>query len=122
MSASSITATQYSPASFRPQPTDASVAAPAMQSKAPTAALRVPCRATKPPSHSGSGLFSTGRSVTKTDPTNATMISSCRTDSTMKPGALGVVARIAEIVEHQVHGQQGRNVPEVERHCTRVAD
>jgi threonine/homoserine/homoserine lactone efflux protein len=51
--------------------------------------LRPPGRATNPPSHSGSGLFSSGRNVTKTRATSTHMISSCTTDSTMNPGELG---------------------------------
>ena len=120
--AASITATQWRPGPFRPQPTDASVAAPATHKRVPTAVLREPGAVTRPPSHSGSGLFSSGRSATNAAATRPAMIDSCRTLSATKSCTARVVSRIAEVVEDEVHPKQQRDMPQVQRHRSGVAD
>ena len=58
-----------------------------MHSSVPTAALRTPGPATKPPSQPGSGLFSNGLSATNSTPTMTVIDTICTTLSAMKPGA-----------------------------------
>ncbi len=84
--------------------------------------LRAPGAVTRPPSHSGSGLLSSGRSDDERRRDEARHDRQLQDAERDEACAARVVSRIAEVVEDEVHPQQQRDVPQVQRHRSGVAD